>query len=39
VRDGFKRSRELVRGRFWLVIIVLMAVEIMRERGESPPHS
>jgi hypothetical protein len=88
VRDGFRRSRELVRGRFWLalvtvvalalvseamiagmidlshsllgegvfaawiaetagdlladpvyaVIIVLMAVEIMRERGEAPTH-
>jgi Uncharacterised protein family (UPF0259) len=88
VRDGFRRSRELVRGRFWLVlvtvvavalvsealiagmielshsllgegvfaawiaetvgdlladpvyavIIVLMAVEIMRERGEAPAH-
>ena len=86
VRDGFRRSRELVRGRFWIVlaailgvtlaseaviegmiqlvhalldeglladwlaetagdvltnppyavIVVLMAVEIMRERGEAP---
>lgn len=89
VRDGFRRSRELVRGRFWVVlvvvlgltlateaaiaalvdlshsllgeglvpawlaestgdlvtspvtavVVVLMAVEIMRERGEAPEHA
>jgi hypothetical protein len=88
VRDAFRRSRELVRGRFWIVlaaigittlaseamlsglravthsalgegvfvdwlgealgdaltnppyavIVVLMAVEIMRGRGEAPGH-
>jgi hypothetical protein len=89
LRDSFRRSRELVRGRFWVVlvvvlavtlasealtaaavelshtllgegliaewlaesagdivtnppyavVIVLMAVELMRERGESPPQA
>jgi hypothetical protein len=89
LRDSFRRSRELVRERFWVVlavvlavtlasealtaaavelghsllgegliaewlaesagdivsnppyavVIVLMAVELMRERGEAPPHA
>ena len=89
LRDSFRRSRELVRGRFWIVlavvlgvtltsealitgmvelahsvlgeglfaewlaevagevltntpyavVVVLMAVELMRERGEAPPHA
>jgi len=89
LRDGLRRSRELVRGRFWVVlaailgvtlaseaaiagavelahsllgdglladwlaetagdvltnppyavVVVLMAVEIMRERGEAPEHA
>ena len=89
LRDSFRRSRELVKGRFWVVltlvlavtlaseavtsglvefthsllgegllaewiaesagdiitnppyavVVVLMAVELMRERGEAPPHA
>jgi hypothetical protein len=89
LRDSFRRSRQLVRGRFWVVlavvlavtlaseavtsaavelahsllgeglladwlaetggdiltnppyavVVVLMAVELMRERGEAPPHA
>ncbi|HZA89593.1 MAG TPA: hypothetical protein VE401_05120 [Solirubrobacterales bacterium] len=89
LRDSFWRSRELVRGRFWIVlaiilgvtlaseaaitglvelahsvlgegllaewlaesagdvltnppyavVVVLLAVELMRERGEAPPHA
>jgi hypothetical protein len=31
VRDGFRRSRELVRGRFWFVLAVVGGLEILSE--------
>jgi UPF0716 family protein affecting phage T7 exclusion len=35
VRDAFRRSRELVRGRFWLVLVAIGGAEIASELGIS----
>ena len=35
LRDGFRRSRELVRGRFWIVLAVVGTLEIATEAAVS----
>jgi hypothetical protein len=35
VREAFRRSRELVRGRFWLVLVVIGGAEVASELGIS----
>lgn len=43
IRDGFRRSRELARGRFWLVLVVIGGLEVCSEAAlsgiESLAHS